>query len=187
MATASEFCVGLANKLIQALAAAGWTPAEVNRLAENPACLQQLRGNVPAASAAGEQQLLRLRRMATITLPEQRKAVRPSSLFSQASGIEVSSIFRDLVLDECAGCVVLEVNAVRISSHQLLVDSTQAQIFTSLKKGRFFPDAATLLVQLAGMISRQKNGEEGDLPVDGASGIFFVDLRSRPPPRFSAD
>ncbi|MBU1092177.1 hypothetical protein KJ836_00620 [Patescibacteria group bacterium] len=110
-----------------------------------------------------------------ITLPALTGSSDPKKFFKTRNGndgLYVWDGFRDRILS-----VTDEVESLlgsTISSFDLSKAATDADIRNELPEGHVWQDASAFCACLAGLIERQKNGEEGDLITTGCANIFYV-------------
>ncbi|MBU4480302.1 hypothetical protein KKG48_02580, partial [Patescibacteria group bacterium] len=97
----------------------------------------------------------------------------PNNFFVIRNGLWISLNFRNYILS-----VAEKILPIQLPSHipgfDLPKRINDAEIRAKLGDNHLFEDASEFCSCLAGMISRQANGEEGDLLNNGSSNIFYV-------------
>lgn len=104
-----------------------------------------------------------------ITLPAQ-EAINPSEFFRTRQGLRVEEPFRDRIVSVAEPVAVPE---TVIASFELARPADDTQIRAALPEGHVF-EASAFCAHLAGLLSRQAEGEKGDLPVDGTWTVVYV-------------
>ncbi|MDP2704670.1 MAG: hypothetical protein Q8P01_05725 [bacterium] len=114
----------------------------------------------------------RLRPVGEVQLPARTEPFDPKVFFRTREGLWVWDKFVDRVLS-----VVNPTEAAleaTLQSFDLVLPASDKKIRAELPEGHAFDDAGVFSANLAGMIGRQPNGEQGDLLTSGYANIFYV-------------
>lgn len=95
----------------------------------------------------------------------------PDSFYRERSGLWVSDEFRRLVVTKAKRLENLDPAALR--SYDLAKNAYDREITPELGENYIF-DESELCARIAQMISKQPNGEAGDLLVNGYANLFYV-------------
>lgn len=113
-----------------------------------------------------------LRYMGEVRIPRHRKKSDPREFFMNREGLYISDDFRCQILP--AVSPVKLVRMVSLPVFELTKSLTDEEICTELGDGHVFEDASVFCEHLKDILTRQKNGESGDLPKNGYATIFYV-------------
>ncbi len=112
-----------------------------------------------------------LRRLGDIALPERVGPLDPAEYFKSRAGLWVSAEFRDRILAVASPAASAPTT---FASYELVKRSNDDEIRRELPEGHVFEDVSAFCAHLAGLISRQPGGKEGDLIANGYANIFYV-------------
>lgn len=161
--------VGLANQIKMAARRAGATSADLNALTAGNTFERIL----PVLRGLGEVAVTkRLRPVGVISLPALRKNRDSREFFQNRDGLYVWDEFGDQILPVFSP--VKKVPKAKLSVFDLTEPMTDEEIRTELGDGYLFEDASIACAYLKEMLTRQKNGQEGGLLVNGHANILYV-------------
>jgi len=107
-----------------------------------------------------------------ITLPAIDNPVDPKRFFKTGQGLYMWNDFTDRILSVTKE--VKSLPAMEISSFSLLKSATYAEIRNELPEGHVWQDTSAFCGHFAGLLEKQKNGEEGILLNNSYANIFYV-------------
>lgn len=97
--------------------------------------------------------------------------------YQTRSGLDIWDSFGCVI--GVAGEPVLTTPATKVTSFDLVANSTDEQIRAELPEDHVFPDASLFCSHLASLIDRQPNGKEGTLLNNGSANTFYVNIGDR--------
>jgi len=112
-----------------------------------------------------------LHHIGDITVPERTECFNPDDFFQIRTGLWVSDYFSERVLP--AAEPALSLPATTLAAYDLIQSENNEKIRAELPDDHVF-EATEGCAVLAGLLERQKNGEEGDLLVNSYANILYV-------------
>jgi len=113
-----------------------------------------------------------LSHVSDISLPAIKKQFNPNEFYKNREGLWVSNGFHERILPVASP--VKSVAAKRVPMFDIIKQANDDEIRAQLPKNHVFEGTSAFCAYLAGMISRQPNGEEGNLLNNGYTNIFYV-------------